>query len=138
MSQTTSPTRVAPARPPSGWPLGHARYRNYVLFAFTSVFMAIASVQLLLGVRALADGPEAWQGYLGSMSSGPTLALSWVVLAFTVYFTIRWAWLTRKIAVGRVGPIPGPGLPLPVLFVGVLGVFVAGFVVTLLVLGGVL
>jgi fumarate reductase subunit C len=118
--------------------MSHDRYRNYVLFAFTSVFMGIAAILLLQGVRALGQGEVAWNGYLASMGSAPMRVLNILVLGFTVYFTIRWAWLSRKIGAGRVGPIPGPGLPLPVLFGGLLAAFIAGFVVTLMLLGGAL
>jgi fumarate reductase subunit C len=138
MSATTHAgrTRTAKPRPPGGWPLAHARYRNYLLFALTSAFMAIAAVLLLAGVRALGQGREAWQAYLAWLGTPGIRALSWVCLLFTLYFTTRWAWLTRKIAAGRVGPIPRPRLPLFALFLGTLSVFAVAFLVTLVIIGG--
>ena len=133
---TASRTRTAPARKPGGWPLAHTRYRNYLLFALTSAFMAAAAVLLLAGVRALGRGRDAWQAYLAWLGTPGIRALAWLCLLFTAYFTLRWAWLTRKIAAGRVGPIPRPPLPLFVLFLGTLGAFAVGFFVTLMIVGG--
>jgi fumarate reductase subunit C len=139
MSTTTQAaprTRTAKPRKPGGWPLAHARYRNYLLFALTSAFMAIAAVLLLSGVQALGRGKEAWSAWLAWLGQPEIRVLCWVCLLFTVYFTIRWAWLTRKIAAGRVGPIPGPPLPLFLLFLGTLGAFFLGLIVTLMIVGG--
>jgi fumarate reductase subunit C len=137
---TTSPaaprTRTAKPRKPGGWPLTHARYRNYLLFALTSVFMAAASVLLLAGVEALGRGKEAWRAYLAWLGQPEIRMLSWLCLLFTLYFTVRWAWLTRKIAAGRVGPIPRPPLPMFMLFLGTLGAFSLGLIVTLMIVGG--
>jgi fumarate reductase subunit C len=133
---TASRTRTAPPRKPGGWPLAHSRYRNYLLFALTSVFMGAAALLLLAGVQALGQGKDAWRAYLAWLGTPPIRALSWISLLFTLYFTVRWAWLTRKIAAGRVGPIPRPPLPLFVLFLGTLGAFFVGLIVTLMIVGG--
>jgi fumarate reductase subunit C len=129
-------TRTAPALKPGGWPLAHSRYRNYLLFALTSVFMGAAALLLLAGVQALGQGKDAWRAYLTWLGTPPIRALSWLSLLFTLYFTARWAWLTRKIAAGRVGPIPRPPFPLFVLFIGTLGAFVVGLILTLMIVGG--
>ncbi len=99
-------TRTLPARAPDGFPFGFRRYRNYVVFAFTAFPMALSAVILLFGLAALGRGESAWQGYLASLSSAPAIVLSLVLLGFTLYFAIRWGWVGRKIAAGRVGP-PG-------------------------------
>lgn len=141
MSTTTQAaprTRTARARKPGGWPLAHARYRNYILFALTSVFMAIGAVLLLSGVEALGSGKAAWRAWLAWLGQPEIRVLSWISLLFTAYFTIRWAWLTRKIAAGRVGPIPRPPLPMFLLFLGTLGAFFVGLIVTLMIVGGAL
>lgn len=135
---TAPRTRTAPARKPGGWPLVHARYRNYLLFALTSAFMAAAALLLLAGVQALGHGKDAWRAYLAWLGTPPIRTLSWLSLLFTAYFTIRWAWLTRKIAAGRVGPIPRPPLPLFMLFLGTLSAFFVGLIVTLMIVGGAL
>ena len=41
---TVPKTPTAPARAPSGFPFAFYRYRNYTIFAFTSIPMAISLV----------------------------------------------------------------------------------------------
>jgi fumarate reductase subunit C len=131
-------TPVAPARPPAGFPLGFYRYRNYILFALTSVFMGLGCVGLIEALAALGKGEAAWNEFLANMAKPHNLALTTVVLLFTLYFAIRFAWVGRKIGAGRIGPIPRP--PLPMLFLGVapIGGFVTLWLVLLVILGGVL
>ncbi|HXZ86784.1 MAG TPA: hypothetical protein VEI82_14980 [Myxococcota bacterium] len=131
-------TRTAAARPPSGFPFGFYRYRNYVLFAATSVFMALGCVGLLEGLHALGQGPEAWNAWLARMARPFDLALSLVVLAFTLYFAIRFGWVGRKIGAGRIGPVPRPPLPMPVLGVAPIGGFITLWLILLAILGGLL
>jgi fumarate reductase subunit C len=110
-----SKTPTSPARPPAGFPIGFYRYRNYILFAATSLFMGLGCVGLLEALHALGKGEAAWNEYLSDMAKPQNLALSSLVLLFTLYFVVRFAWVGRKIAVGRIGPIPRPPLPMPVL-----------------------
>ena len=131
-------TRTAPARAPEGFPFGFYRYRNYVLFAATSVFMGLGCIGLLEGLYALGHGPDAWNAWLAHMARPFDLALSLVVLAFTLYFVFRFGWVGRKIGAGRVGPLPRPPLPLPVLGVAPLGGFVTLWLILLAILGGLL
>lgn len=129
-------TPTAPARKPSGFPLGWYRYRNYTLFAATCIPMAIAAVELIVGLAALGRGEEAWKAWLASLASGPLRALNIVCLLFSLYFAFRFGWVGRKIAVGRIGPIPGPPLPMPILGVAPLGGFVTLWLILFLVIGG--
>ncbi len=73
--------------------------------------------------------------------SGPPAAAApsgeLVVLVDTLYFAFRFGWVGRKIAAGRIGPIPGPPLPLAILGLAPLGGFVTLWLVVLLVIGGV-
>ncbi len=135
---TASKTRTAPPRPPSGFPLGFYRYRNYVLFAATSVFMALGCVGLLEALHALGSGEEAWKAFLANMARPHNLVFSLVVLLFTIYFAFRFGWVGRKIGAGRIGPLPRPPLPMPVLGVAPLGGFVTLWLILLAVLAGVL
>jgi hypothetical protein len=136
-AQTKTPkTLTAPARRPSGFPLGWYRYRNYTLFAATCIPMAIAAVELLLGVAALGKGEEAWKAWLATLSAPPLRALNLICLLFAIYFAFRFGWVGRKIAAGRIGPVPKPPLPLPILGVAPLGGFVTLWLVLLVILGG--
>ncbi|MCP5067679.1 MAG: hypothetical protein GY946_14040 [bacterium] len=134
----TGRTRTAPAHAPNGFPFGFRRYRSYTLFAATALPMALAAVVLLFGVAALGSGEEAWNSFLGALSSPVAIVISLIMLAASVYFAIRFGWVGRKIAAGRIGPIPGPPLPLPLLGVAPLGGMVVGWLLILAILGGVL
>ncbi|HTO53133.1 MAG TPA: hypothetical protein VMR50_07080 [Myxococcota bacterium] len=139
MSAHAAPrTPTAPARPPSGFPVGFYRYRNYILFAATSLFMALGCIGLLEGLHALGKGEAAWNGFLARMARPHNLVLSVVVLGFTLYFVIRFAWVGRKIGAGRIGPVPRPPLPMPLLGVAPIGGFVTVWLVLLAILGGLL
>ena len=139
MSAPGSKTRTLEARAPDGYPLGFSHYRNYVLFAATSVFMVLACIILLVGVNALAGGEESWNAYLGGLASPGMLFVSCLVLVFTLYFALRFGWVGRKIpAGGKIGPMPlaPPGIPMPLLGVAPIGGFVTLWLVVLLLLGG--
>jgi hypothetical protein len=129
-------TPTFPARKPSGFPLGWYRYRNYTLFALTCIPMAIAALELLQGVAALGRGEAAWSAWLASLAGGPVRALNILCLLFTIYFAFRFGWVGRKIAAGRIGPVPKPPLPLAVLGIAPLGGFVTLWLVLLVILGG--
>jgi divalent metal cation (Fe/Co/Zn/Cd) transporter len=131
-------TRTAPARAPSGFPMGFGRYRNYVIFAATSLFMALAGFALLEGVYALSKGPDAWRDWQAALARPGWLTLSVVILLMTLYFAFRFAWVGRKIGAGRIGPVPRPPLPMIILGVAPIGGFVTLWLILLLILGGVL
>ena len=95
-----APTPTLPARAPDGYRFRFSNYRNYVLFAATSLFMAVACIILLVGVNALANGEEAWNAYRAGLGSPVMLLLSSVVLIFTLYFALRFGWVGRKIPFG--------------------------------------
>jgi fumarate reductase subunit C len=135
---TTAKTPTARPRPPSGFPIGFYRYRNYILFAATSVFMALGGFALLEGLHALAKGEQAWNDWLAALAKPHFFALSLAIFGFTVYFAIRFFWVGRKIAVGRIGPIPGPPLPMFALGVLPIGGIVTVWLVLLVILSGAL
>ena len=133
---TAPKTPTAPARKPSGFPFGFYRYRNYTIFAFTAIPMAISLACLVIGVRALGQGEEAWQAWLARQSTSAFRVVHLLCLAFTLYFAIRFGWVGRKIGAGRIGPIPPPPLPLPILGIAPIGGFVTLWIVLLVILGG--
>lgn len=129
-------TRTSPSRKPDGFPMGWYRYRNYTLFAFTCVPMAISLACLVIGIFALGHGEEAWQAWLARQATPAFRVVHLVCFGFTLYFAIRFAWVGRKIAVGRIGPIPGPPAPIGLLGIAPIGGFVTVWLVLLVILGG--
>lgn len=137
-TRTEAKTPVAPARAPSGFPMGFHRYRNYTLFASTSAFMMLGCIVLLEGLYALGQGEQAWGEWLAMMAKPQWLLASAVVLVFTLFFAVRFGWVGRKIAAGRIGPVPPPPLPLPLLGILPVGGFVTLWIVVIAILGGAL
>ena len=135
-SASAPKTRTAPARKPDGFPMGFYRYRNYTIFAFTSIPMAISLALLVAGVRALGHGEEAWKAWLAAQATPGMRTLHLICLGFTLYFAVRFGWVGRKIGAGRIGPIPRPPAPLPALGVAPIGGFVTLWLVLLVILGG--
>ena len=83
------PTRTAPPRAPAGYPWAHARYRSYILYAATSVVFLIEGLLLLGGLRALADGPGAWEAWVTRMGHPLYVAWNVFVLVVVVWFGAR-------------------------------------------------
>ncbi len=129
-------TPTAPARAPSGFPFAFYRYRNYTIFAFTAIPMAVSLAFLVRGVAALGAGEDAWQAWLAAQSASGLTWLHLVCLLFTLYFAIRFGWVGRKIGAGRIGPVPSPPLPMPLLGVAPIGGFFTLWLVLLIILGG--
>lgn len=117
MSAPTTPagTRTAPALPPAGYWLHHTRYRNYVLFDASALLRWLGVIVLVEGLFALASGVAAWEAYLAVLRSPLGVALSAVVLAATLFFSVRWLRVGVKVATVDLGPVPA--MPGPVVFV---------------------
>ena len=136
MSQA-SVTRTLPARAPDGWWTGHTRYRNYVLFAMTGFDLALASIVLLLAVRALAGGLAAWTEFLAMLASPPVMLVMLFILLGVGYFSIRFLIVGAKPLQVAIGPLPRPGAGLiNTLHVG--GVVSIGALLALLLLTAVI
>ena len=56
--------------------MGFYRYRNYVVFAATSLFMMLGCAMLLDAIHALGQGEEAWLAFLARMARPYYLATS--------------------------------------------------------------
>lgn len=116
MSAANAPrTRTAPARVPDGYWTRHPRYRSYVLFDGSALLRWLGVILLLEGLFALAGGVARWQAYLAALRSPLAVALSLVVLAATLFFSLRWLRVGVKVATVDIGPIPA--MPGPVVLV---------------------
>jgi fumarate reductase subunit C len=136
MTQASSATRVAPPRPPDGFWLGHRRYRSYVLFGGTGLVLSAVCVLLLFGIHALGQGHAAWQSYLASLGSLPAKVMCWLLLAGTLFFSVRWLRVGVKLSSVKIGLLPAP--PVPVVWVAHFASLFAITALVLLILSGVI
>jgi fumarate reductase subunit C len=84
------------------WWLQNRSYSGFVLRELTSVFVAFFAVVYLWQLRALAQGPEAYERFLARLRTPLFLALDTVVFLFVLFHTITWFNLTPKALVLRV------------------------------------
>jgi fumarate reductase subunit C len=74
----------------TSWFLTHSRYKHYMLHEISSLFVAIYMLILIIGLFRLADGPDAWAGWLAWVASPIGLILHLIVFAFSVIHTTAW------------------------------------------------
>ena len=82
-----------------------ARRRSYAIFMLrelSSLFVALFVVELLLLVRAVADGPSAYQGFLDAMANPAVIVVNGVALAFVLLHAVTFANLTPRAMVVRM------------------------------------
>ena len=88
---------------PVFWWTRKASYLVFVLRELSSLFVAWLVLYLLLFVRAVGRGPEAYEGFLDRAGSPWLVVLNVVACAFLVLHTITWFALTPKAMVVAVG-----------------------------------
>ena len=54
---------------PTRWYLAHPRYLRYMSREVTCVFIGALAVLMLVALLRLAQGPDAWAGFLGALRS---------------------------------------------------------------------
>jgi fumarate reductase subunit C len=84
-------------RPMSTW--WWLRKRSYFLFVMrelSSIFVAWLVLYLLLFVRAVFQGEDAYHDFLDRASSGPLLVLNLVAFAFLLLHTVTWFGVTPQ------------------------------------------
>ena len=72
------------------WWLGSWRYFKFILRELTSVFVAIAVVQTLVGVRALSRGPEAYAAFQAWLARPHVIALSIAGFLMLLVHAVTW------------------------------------------------
>ncbi|HEX6149132.1 fumarate reductase subunit C [Nocardioides sp.] len=84
-------------RPISTW--WWLRKRSYFLFVMrelSSIFVAWLVLYLLLFVRAVFEGEEAYRDFLDRASSGPLLVLNVLAFGFLLLHTVTWFGVTPQ------------------------------------------
>ncbi len=85
------------------WWLEKWSYTKFVLRELTSLFVAFFALLALWKLRALAQGPQAYERFLTRMQSPGFLALNALALFFVLFHSITWFNLAPKAMVVRLG-----------------------------------
>jgi fumarate reductase subunit C len=94
--------RLYKRRTPLFWWLSRPTYTMFVLRELSSVFVAWTVVYLLLLVRAVDNGPVAYQRFLAWSASWWLVALNVVALAFVLYHAVTFVNLTPQAMVVKL------------------------------------
>ena len=84
------------------WWLERWHYLKFMLRELSSVFVAYFVVITLLQIRALAQGPDAYQAFQTRMTAPLFVILNVVSLLFVLFHTITWFNLTPSAMVVRI------------------------------------
>jgi len=85
------------------WWLHNRAYAFFVLREITSVFVAFTALLYLWQIRALIQGPQAYEQFLARLKTPLFLTLDTVAFLFVLFHAITWFNLTPKAMVVRMG-----------------------------------
>ncbi len=74
----------------TSWFLTHSRYKSYILHELSAIFVAVYTGILIVGLFRLADGPEAWAGWLAAVTSPVGVLFHLAAFAFALIHTMSW------------------------------------------------
>lgn len=92
-----------------GWFLRHPRYLRYMAREVTCVFIGLHALILLLLLRRLSEGRQAYEAFLQDLGGPAGMALQAVVLAFAAYHSMSWFNVTPKALPVQIGEKFLPG-----------------------------
>lgn len=72
------------------WFLKQSRYQHYMLHEISSIFVATYVGVLIVGLFRLAQGPEAWAGWLAAVTSPIGVIFHVLVFIFSIIHTTSW------------------------------------------------
>ncbi len=96
-------------RMPIFWWVHKGVHVRFILRELTSVFVAGYVVVLLLLVRAVKQGPDAYAAFLDGLRSPAALMLHGLAFVMLLYHSITWFNLAPKAMVVQVGEKRVPG-----------------------------
>ena len=91
------------------WIFRHPRYLRYMARELSCLFIGAWTFMLVWGLKRLAEGPDAWHGFLAALTSPASIVFLVATLAFATYHSITWFNLTPKALPVRVGGDALPG-----------------------------
>lgn len=89
--------------PRFGWFFRQPRYLRYMAREVTCIFIGAYAVLLVVALRRLTEGREAYEGFLQALAGPASLIFHLVVLAFALYHTFSWFNVTPKAMPIQVG-----------------------------------
>lgn len=72
------------------WYLQQPRYRNYMIREMSSVFIGLWTLNLLIGLGRLIQGPETWSQWLALQAHPMMILFSAVTLVLALYHSLTW------------------------------------------------
>ena len=85
------------------WWAGKWPYTKFILRELSSIFVAWFVIYLLLMVRAVARGPEAWNAFMAWSTAWPVLVLNVVSFFFLVFHSLTWFAVAPQALVAHIG-----------------------------------
>jgi fumarate reductase subunit C len=80
----------------TGWWLKNPFFIRYMIREGTSVFMAVYSVILLVGLASLAAGEVSYDAWLADLKSPLSVLFHVLALAAAIYHTVTWFAVSPK------------------------------------------
>lgn len=88
---------------PTTWWLRQPSYFKFMLRELSAVFIAVFLVVLLVQVRRIGQGPEAYAAVLQALRSPGWILFHVVALGFAIFHSVTWFNLTGVVQVVRLG-----------------------------------
>lgn len=95
--------------PKTRWFLRQPRYVRYMAREVTCLFIGAYALLLLLALKRLSEGREAYESFLHALTGLPLTAFLVVTLVFALYHTITWFNVTPKALPIQLGETFLPG-----------------------------
>jgi len=101
--------RLYVKRKPIFWWLKKWVYTRFILRELTSVAVAFYIIVLLLQIRAINQGPEAYANFQAWLKTPFSIVLHSIAFIFVIYHSITWFNLAPKAMVIHLGKNKVPG-----------------------------
>lgn len=76
--------------PKTTWFLRQARYKRYMAREVTCIFIGAYTFLLIIALKRLSEGPDAFQGFLDALHSPLGVLFNLAVLIAAVYHSTSW------------------------------------------------
>ena len=75
---------------PTTWFLTQPRYKRYMAREVTCLFIFAYTFLLIMGLKRLSEGPDAFNAFVQALGSAPGVLFSLTVLIAAVYHSTSW------------------------------------------------